>query len=475
MNTTSRTRKTARICAISIAAFLASHSTQAATGTWTGASSTAWDTTATNWSGVSGTPWDSTNGVGNFSSFNSAGINSGAASITSQVFSSLVTFSDQTGLNSGAISGTSLVSGFTLTVSGSGQMRPGTVANTGVDIDNSGAIANTGNTITLTAPGTLAAPTWETRSGASSNALYVGMFSSYNTFNVQNGAFLFGNGSGTAAWHIGGTAAANNNSLVVDGTNSAISRSTSNSVNVGEAGSNNFYVAQNGGTIVGGRVAVGTNGGANNYQLTTGTNSYFRLNGGTGTFFDVGVISGSNGNSFRVGTGGRADVFGTGTTRRTGVGEVVGADSNYVQISGAGAQFNYLHNLPMVIGGNISNSATTITTGGNLNRMDVLSGGTLYMDNTGGTLAAPPSNPSFTYAANPTLSAALVLTGTNTTFNLGDGNSIATAVIGKNTNFSGVVLGIASQGDTNSKLKINNGRLTAGTGLGNGNLISGTG
>ena len=424
-----------------------------------GGDGTTWGISNANWAGATGggLAWDGTNGPLNEAKF-SLGLGT-AASITSTVTTNHVSFSPTGDMNF-TPGTTSLTDGFTLTVSGSGRLAAaGTPGNGGLQIDNSDIPLAVGNKVVLTAPGSAGTPTWQTNGG--SNQLRIGHYSDKNGLEVTNGAFFSGGGaSGTLAWHIGGLAGADSNYILVSGTNSSLSRGTGSFVNVGEAGSSNSYRAENGGTIVGGRVGVGTNGGDDNYQLTTGTNSYFRLNGGTGTHFDVGQTAGSNGNSFRVGAGGRADVFGSGTTRRTGVGEVATADSNYIEVSGTGAQFNYLHNLPMVIGGNINNSALVITSGGDLNHIDVFNGGTLNMDNSAGTalpVGAPPANPNFTFGAAPAFGAALVLSGTNSSFNLGNGTAIATANIGSNANFFGVQLN-----GVGSIMNVNNGRLIAG-------------
>jgi len=340
--------------------------------------------------------------------------------------------------------------------------------------------ANGNNSVYVTRPGNATIGTNSYRMTGNGAQLKVGVDSDNNYFEVSNGATLIvGTGGGTQTWVIGQNAGADNNSMVVSGSGTSVSRGVNNAVNVGEAGSGNSLTIENGATFVGGRVGVGTNGGDSNTWLTTGTNTYYRLNGGTNTFFEVGKTAGSTANSFKVGPGGRADIFGAYAGGRiSGVGHVVSADNNFIEISGAGAQLNYLHSdLPMVIGGSGVSAASptpgagnaTVSSGGDSNHLDLFNGGTLFMDNSGGSLGAPPANSNFTYGANPTVASALVLTGTNSSFNLGNGAAMATATVGKTPNVGdGVIL------NSTATMNVNNGRLVAGASNPT-TLISGTG
>lgn len=350
-------------------------------------------------------------------------------------------------------------------VTGTGRMVTGNF--------NFGTAGNDNNSVYVSAPGTIGTPSWDLRG----NSAQLNMNSTGNLVQISNGAVMTQtSGGGTGKWGIGTSGSGGSNQMIVDGTNTSVNKSSSSGVEIGWGSNNNSLTIQNGGTWVGGRVEVGSSSGggalvgSSNTQLITGTNSYFRLNGGTNTFFEVGLNSGSTGNSFQVANGGRADIYGTGTTRRFGVGQLAGADSNYVSITGAGAQLNFLHSgMPLVIGGFVSGS-TVINSGGNLNHIDVYNGGTLYMDNTDNALVAPPANPNFTYGANPTVATALVLTGTNTSFNLGNGAAIATAKLGKTPGVGGGNTALV----LNSTLNMNNGRLIAGASAPT-TLISGAG
>lgn len=209
------------------------------------------------------------------------------------------------------------------------------------------------------------------------------------------------------------------------------------------------------------RINVGTGGGDDNYQLITGAVSEVRGNAGGNSWIGIGMAAGSTGNSLRVEAGGTVNFggTGTGTTRRWAVGEVLGADNNYISITGANSTANLVHTgMPLAIGG-YGNGGTTLADGGTGNRLDVHSGGSLNMVNTG-------SNANIV-----TGSTALVLLGTNSAFNLGNGTGLSTATIGTTTGFSGLAEGVYIK-NADGRLNFNSGKLIAGAA---GDLVSGAG
>ena len=318
------------------------------------------------------------------------------------------------------------------------------------------------NSVILSAPGTATTPTW-TIFGDSPQ---VNMVSSGNLLRIENGAYMRDLGqSGIAAWTIGTSNGNDGNSIIVDGTGSVLARGTAALV-VGSAGAGNALVIRNGGTYTGGsKIEVGTNGGDDNYQLITGSGSAQNAGfGSNNTWLKIGPTSGSLRNSLRVENGGVLYQGGNSdTTRTNGVGWVAGANDNYIKVSGAGSIYKFIHLSPLVIGGQggVASSVATITNGGSGNRLDVIDGGKLDLDNYGGI--DTKINSGSTY---------LALAGTNSSFNLGNGNGISTVVLGKLLAY-GSGLGLRN---ADSVLRINSGRVVAGaTLLSNDALVSGNG
>ena len=352
--------------------------------------------------------------------------------------------------------------GNTLRVSGAGRLWTNDLTFGSAASNVTGT--NNGNSLILSAAGTALDPTW-TIYGSFAQ---LNMNSSNNNLTVGSGAYAaLSTAGGTGTWMIGQFAGNNGNALLVDG--GTLIRNVADAVNVGHGGSSNSYTIQNGGTVTGGRVGIGTNGGANNYQLVTGAGSAFKYNGAStvNSNFDIGATNGSTGNSLRIEAGGAVTfggVFRSGTT--VGVGEVVGANGNYISIIG-GSTMNFVQtSLPLTVGGKATDSG--VTAGGDGCRLDVFGGSTLNLDNSSGANASLPIG-----------SSALFLTGTNTAFNLGDGTTLSTATIGSTTGTvfgKGVVFKYTGAGSSTLQLRINNGRLVAGTGIGaTGTLVSGTG
>ena len=459
------------LLAAAISALIAATSAQAAmpSGTWTGGSSGTWDTTATNWYGLTGTPWAAAGNIARFTgsadaAFISGTITSDQIVIGATGVSAVATLNGTAGIaNTGFVYVGASSTNNTFSVGGTDRL----VINASNSRFSVGGSTFGGNSAIISAPGTFAAPTLSM--AGSSAQIMVGTSSATNSLSIQGGAYVYdtGTGSGTRTLSIGTASGADGNSVLVSGSDgsgnySTLNRNTAGSyLEVGSAGNNNYVSVSSGGIVInGGRVGIGTNGGSSNYELVTGNLSSFSTSGGSNQFFEIGQTSGSNTNSIRVEAGGTYNFGGSGTSRRIGVGEVANANSNYISITGA-STMNFIHTgLPLTIGG-VSSGSTT-TNGGTSNHLDVYSGGTLNMVNTG-TLTVPTGA-----TALPTGSSAIVLAGTTSSFNLGDGTGISTAIVGTTTNFAtGVYLK-----NSDGRLNFDNGRLTAGV---TGNLVSGLG
>ena len=277
------------------------------------------------------------------------------------------------------------------------------------------------------------------------------------------------NGGGAAAWTIGnGTAgnASSNNSITATGTGTIVSGRSNGSYNtVGNvAGSGNSLQILAGAIWNGGRVGVGmgngTDAASNNFQLISGSGSFFIHNGGSNSFFNIGNANNASGNNFRVEAGGRADIFGTGTTREFAIGKVTGSDNNYVKVTGSGSNLNFISGLELAVGGSKASAV-----GGAGNHVDIFDGGTMTMWNTGGITAFPTTGGvSFSTITGST---AMRLLGATSALNLGDGGAIAELKIGAGNGFTGVDLVNAT-----SSVNFNKGRLTPGQ---TGNLLTGSG
>ncbi len=319
-----------------------------------------------------------------------------------------------------------------------------------------GANGNDNNSIILSSPGT----------SIDSTVVFYGdspqlnMNSSGNSLSVTNGAYVANtSGSGSPGWTVGTSAGNNGNSITVDGLGSTIARTSSGFLTAGMGGDNNTITVQNQGTLAGsGKLGIGSTGGDNNYILITGAGSAHNAgNGGSNAWIDIGGTSGSVNNSYRVENGGTLNFGGSGTSRRLGVGEVAGADDNYISITGAASTANFVHTgIPLAIGG-VGTGAGVMTDGGTGNHLDVFSGATLDMVNIDGSTTTVPTG-----------STAIVLLGTSSAFNLGNGTGISTAAVGATTNFT---VGVYIK-NADGRLNFDSGRLVAGVA---GNLVSGAG
>jgi autotransporter-associated beta strand protein len=326
-----------------------------------------------------------------------------------------------------------------------------------------GLTTSSNNVVNISTAGSVTAPSFN--ASGNGGRVTIGYASDANELNVSNGAYVAQtNGGGTNTWDMGVLAGADNNKLTVSGTNSTIYFGSNQFLNVGAAGDGNSATISAGGYLKQNRIGVGMGGGDNNYELITGAGSRVYGSGGSNAWFEVGSTAGSVGNSVRVENGGTLEFGGSGTARRFAVGSVATADSNFIRVTGPTSTANLVHTgIPLAVGGYATGS--TMTDGGTSNHLDVSSGATLNMTNLDPDGVGPLLAPN---AYISTGSTAIVLLGTNSAFNLGDGSGISTAIVGTTTNFaSGVYLKNAS-----GVLNFNSGRLTAGV---TGNLVSGAG
>ncbi|MCX5653714.1 MAG: autotransporter-associated beta strand repeat-containing protein, partial [Planctomycetota bacterium] len=323
-----------------------------------------------------------------------------------------------------------------------------------------------GNMVILDRPGDLSISlgyTWRIQgNGAQVN---IGGSSSNNSLTIQNGAYLRQTGGGgTNAWGIGGTSTATNNQILITGTDGAGHPSTldrdgsaGSAIYVGggdwngtkptTGGSNNSIVVSAGGLLRPHRLVVGGGTTATgNFVQITGSGSKMDTSGNTArNWFAVGTASGATGNYFLVEQQGRADVLCTGAGNPNDVGEVAGADNNYIRVKDTGSVMNFSWPSPLAVGGKGQNVNTD---GGDGNHLDVWDGGLFDMVSVG--------------SYHPSLYAL----GTNTAINLGNGAALAELRVGGSA-IPGVYLKNAS-----GSLNFNNGRLTASVA---GALVSGAG
>lgn len=288
--------------------------------------------------------------------------------------------------------------------------------------------------------------------------LHLGVASSNNSLSVINGAYMrSADGGGTNLWVVGKNAGANNNSILVDGVGSTIDRrgSAGSGFVFGDFGDGNSLIVRNGGTVFPRRLLFGQNGGKNNFALIDGIGSNVTISDTTSnTIFEIGSLSGANGNNVTVQNGGAINITAnSGTNRNFSIGKVAGANNNFLKITGAGSSLNLNYVLPIGIGGLAT--GTTFTEGGTIasgNHLDIYNGG-LVTTNTSIYLGGGSTG-----------------TGNQTSLNLGDGIGISVLSVGATTSFtSGIVF--SGGAGTVQQFNINSGTLIA---TAPGLLISGT-
>ena len=308
--------------------------------------------------------------------------------------------------------------------------------------------------------------------------LKLGVASSNNSLTVSDGAvFAQDGGGGTNTWIMGVNAGANNNLLLVTGSGSTINFGSNQAMQVGAAGSSNKAIISAGGIFNTRRWIIGANGGDDNSVTITGAGSRSTTSS-TGAFstnavYEIGSVAGSNGNFMSISDGGIYSFFGLGDlsgtsptrgSRNFSIGRA--GDNNYLEVTGSGSLANISwsqtgvnNTIPISVGGYVAivnDNVVTVTDGGTGNHLDVTNSGEM------------------------TVNVPIYVMGTNSTVNLGNGTGTETgkltvgAVANQSTYPFPVASGIYLK-NLSSVLRFNNGRLTAGAGIGNGNLVSGTG
>lgn len=248
-----------------------------------------------------------------------------------------------------------------------------------------GGTGSGNNKIYVSTPGTAAAPSYRMwGNGAQFNVVS----SSNNSLIVDNFAYLSqGGGGGTNAWTLGTNAGANNNSIVVD-SGVIDRRSTAGSfITVGHYGSYNSLQVKNGGAVMPRRFALGganvnnplDPGGDFNTITVADPGSIAYINEGDNSFFYAGDLVGSSSNGVVVSNGGKFNFSGLGTTRYFTVGSgSTGADNNYLRVTGvasSGPASVIAVNYALPIGIGCRPTGSTVTAGGNANRIDIQNGG----------------------------------------------------------------------------------------------------
>jgi T5SS/PEP-CTERM-associated repeat protein len=294
------------------------------------------------------------------------------------------------------------------------------------------------NKITVTGNGSKLQPNFGTGDGK----WIIGNSGDHNEISVEaGGAFQRVTSGGTSDTYIGYNAGSDYNKLTITGLGT--SYTSGKPLNVGYGGSNNSLRVADRATMTSQRLLIGVNGGDNNSALITGNGSSVTVNTGSNAIFEIGSISGSDGNYMSIADMGVFNYTGSGTSRNFSIGKA--GDNNYFEVKDAGSALNVTYTLPMGIGGQVTGGAPgTVTDGGTGNHLDVSNGGSM------------------------TSNTSLYLMGTNSAFNLGNGTGTSTATVGATTGFTaGVYLKNAS-----GRLNFNSGRLTAGV---NGAMVSGPG
>ncbi|MEI6676208.1 MAG: autotransporter-associated beta strand repeat-containing protein [Verrucomicrobiota bacterium] len=309
-----------------------------------------------------------------------------------------------------------------------------------------------GNRVTISTPGTKASPSlWIWGNNCQFN---MGVSSSNNCLTVSNGAYLYQSSTnGINTCTIGTNAGANSNSITVTGTGSTIDRSGAlgSTINVGAAGDGNGVTISAGGLVKPRRWVVGANGGDNNFVLVTGSGASSTINDTTNSLFEIGSVSGSDGNYFSVEAGGLFSFSGTGNSRNFSIGR--DGSNNYLKVSGTdstmtvGWAVGANNSLPVGVGGFVT-GVGTITDGGSGNYLEVSNGGAV------------------------TLTTSLYVLGVNSVVYLGNGSATGTLTVGAATGGSSAYSAGIYLKNASGRLNFNGGRLIAAT---NGELVSGAG
>lgn len=360
-----------------------------------------------------------------------------------------------------------------------------------------GSTGSGNNKIYVSTPGTAAAPSYRMwGNGAQFNVVS----SSNNSLIVDNLAYLSqGGGGGTNAWTLGTNAGANNNSIVAD-SGVIDRRNTAGSfITVGASGSYNSLQVKNGGAVMPRRFALGSTGGDFNTVTVADPGSIAYIDDSTNAWFYAGDVADSSSNGVVVSNGGKFNFTGLGTTRYFTVGSGgTGADSNYLRVTGvasSGPASVIAVNYALPIGVGCRPTGSTVTAGGNANRIDVQNGGSfvtttsIYVGSSVAVGGSDSLNNVINLGNGSTAVSTLNVQASATDFNTAAGYTGAYALPGNTTPVAVQVnnyLGSPTTGalqyrgvflnNRTSVLRMNNGRLQVGNQTRtSGSIVSGTG
>lgn len=304
---------------------------------------------------------------------------------------------------------------------------------------NVGRNAFGNNTVDISGPGTAAAPT--VLLSGNSSSFWVGgegAPSSGNSVTIRNGAYFRANGgSGTTNSKMGSNAGSSNNTFTVTGVGSTLYH-LGQRFYVGEYGSSNTLTVSAGGQVLLRVFHVGQ-GGNSNAVFVTGMGSYLSVTedlliGWNSPSSTNNTLTVSNGGSLYSQTrSGRTEIS-------CNVGSNAGCNDNSLTITGAGSAWT--NNGYNVVVGGTGAPASPVWQAASNNSIRIKSGGSAAI-NTG-----------------------VILSGVNSSFNLGDGTNVSAAAIGS-VRDGGVLLSVAD-----ARLNFNSGRLIANV---SGTLVSGPG
>ncbi len=193
-------------------------------------------------------------------------------------------------------------------------------------------------------------------------ALYVGSSGSFNTLTITNGGTVI-NGQGTI---IGLNSGANNNAVIVTGSNSVWSGGINTYIEIGHDGSFNTMTINNGARVYDYEASIGTDSSNanNNAVLVTGSGSVWSNTASL-------VIGGAgSGNTLTITNGGV--VY---SSFESFIGQNTGANSNVVTVTGTNSVWN--------TGGGTGNPniGLYIGNGGSSNILTIANGGTVFSTN----------------------------------------------------------------------------------------------
>ena len=362
--------------------------------------------------------------------------------------------------------GTTSTQGTGSTNRGYGPMNVGTATSGGNTLIVTGGKAYTGslvigqgtsgsgtlygqNTVLISTPGNSGSPTYKT--GTNSGNYYVGVYSSSNSLTISNGAYVQqNNGGGTSNSYVGQYAGSDYNTMTITGANTQFVHGGQR-MYVGGDGSHNSLLVQAGGQVT-----------SSLRMLTIGGNS------NTASFNSVTVD----------GTGAVAGATVVNATQRLWVGFTANSTDNYLLVEN-GATYNGTNSQTSSGGMTIGNAAGAnnnyITVTGATSILNLTSGAAAADLVIGNNATADNNHLNVNSGATANLTIPVILGGTNSKINLGDGTGTSTINLGSPTSLSGSAYSI-NLSNADSVLKFNKGQLTAGrSSVASAQLVYGSG